>query len=52
MQLQEYGNPPIEILKELAPGLEITPDGLPMIPNMGPGLPGAPQLPGGMCSIM
>ena len=51
--LQEKGNPPTDIIKELAPGLELTPEGMPMMmPNMGPGvaLPGA--LPGAGCTIM
>jgi len=38
--LQECGQPPAEIIKDLAPGLELSPDGLPLMPNMGPGMPG------------
>ncbi len=58
-QLQECGQPPSEIIKDLAPGLELSPDGLPLMPNMGPGMPegmpgtdGAPGLPGQGCSVM
>lgn len=29
--LQNYGQPPAEIVKELAPGLEFTPDGMPLM---------------------
>ncbi|KAJ3121647.1 Peroxisome chaperone and import receptor [Nowakowskiella sp. JEL0407] len=29
LQMQEYGNPPEEILKDLAPGLDFGPDGIP-----------------------
>ena len=50
--LQESGNPPIDIIKELAPGLELGPDGMPaMAPNVGPGLEGMPGLPGAGCSV-
>uniref|UniRef100_A0A7S1CAN0 Peroxin-19 n=1 Tax=Bicosoecida sp. CB-2014 TaxID=1486930 RepID=A0A7S1CAN0_9STRA len=58
--MQETGQPPSEIIKELAPGLQFTDDGMPMLPNMGPGMPGMPTIPGldgapgppGACSIM
>lgn len=33
-QMQETGQPPAEIIKELAPGLQFTDDGMPMMPNM------------------
>jgi len=53
--LQEAGNPPIEIIKSLAPALELTSEGMPaMMPNMGPGMAGGGenfQLPGAACSI-
>lgn len=54
LQLQECGQPPSDIIKDLAPGLELNPDGLPMMPNMGPGMgnPAAGGLPGGGCAIM
>lgn len=53
--IQEYGQPPAEIIKELAPGLEFGDDGM---PNMDGGgmMPGMPPFPPGMdgeeCSIM
>ena len=62
--IQEYGQPPSEIIKELAPGLEFNEQGMPVMPNMGnsmmpnPGGPGMPMNGGGMpgdaenCSIM
>lgn len=50
--LQECGQPPADIIKDLAPGLDFGPDGMPMLPNMGQGLPGMPHLPTGACSIM
>ena len=54
--MQEYGKPPAEIVKELAPGLELGEDGMPIMPNMGPGFPGFPgfRLPGmkqGECTV-
>ena len=53
--LQEAGNPPIEIIKSLAPALELTSEGMPaMMPNMGPGMAGGGEnfsLPGAACSI-
>lgn len=45
--LQATGSPPKEIITELAPGLEVGEDGMPMLPNMGPGIPGVPAMPGG-----
>ena len=36
--LQEYGQIPAEIVKELAPGLEFNGEGLPVMPNMGEGM--------------
>lgn len=36
--MQECGQPPSEIVKELAPGLEFSEDGMPIMPNMGPGM--------------
>ncbi|RYG55019.1 hypothetical protein EON66_06295 [archaeon] len=53
MQLQEYGNVPPEIIADLAPGLELTPDGMPVLPNMGAGgMPNMPSMAPGACSIM
>eukprot|EP01138_Halocafeteria_seosinensis_P013033 gb/GECG01013311.1/.p1 GENE.gb/GECG01013311.1/~~gb/GECG01013311.1/.p1 ORF type:complete len:309 (+),score=69.86 gb/GECG01013311.1/:1-927(+) len=50
--LQECGQPPPEIIKELAPGLEMGQDGMPNLPNMGSGLPNMGQIPPGQCTIM
>ncbi|KAI8922051.1 Pex19 protein [Powellomyces hirtus] len=36
-KMQECGNPPEEILQELAPGLQIGADGMPNLPGGGPG---------------
>ena len=51
----QYGQPPSEIIKELAPGLEFNEEGMPVMPNMGnsqmpneggPGMPmGMPGMP-------
>ena len=52
--LQDAGNPPLEIIKGLAPALELTADGMPaMMPGMGPGMPepGVGGLPAASCSI-
>lgn len=43
--MQECGQPPAEIVKELAPGLEFGPNGMPLMANMGPGVP-MPSIPG------
>ena len=43
--MQECGQPPAEIVKELAPGLEFGPDGMPIMTNMGSGVP-MPPIPG------
>ncbi|EQC29562.1 hypothetical protein SDRG_12571 [Saprolegnia diclina VS20] len=58
-EMQECGQPPSEIVKELAPGLQFDDDGMPIMPNMGPGmfpgmagLPGAPMPGQDQCSIM
>lgn len=56
--MQECGQPPADIVKELAPGLEFGPDGMPVMPNMGPGFPQGPpvDMPPGFdapqCSVM
>ena len=36
-QVQEYGQPPSEIIQEIAPGLDLDPDGVPkfQFPGMG-----------------
>lgn len=43
-QMQECGQPPAEIVQELAPGLEFDQEGQPIMPNMGPGM--VPSIPG------
>ena len=49
--IQEYGQPPADIIKELAPGLMFNEEGMPIMPNMGnsmmPG-EGGPGMPMGM----
>lgn len=60
--VQQYGQPPAEIIKELAPGLEFNSEGMPIMPNMGPNAfpsmsPGMPGIPlpdpdGQQCAIM
>lgn len=44
--MQETGQPPSEIVKELAPGLEFGDDGMPLMAGMGPGVQG--MMPGVM----
>jgi len=54
--LQECGNPPVDIIKDLAPGLELSADGMPvMMPGMGPGMQapgGGAPMPGVACSVV
>jgi len=38
--IQEYGQPPADIIKELAPGLEFNAEGMPVMPHMGGNLMG------------
>jgi hypothetical protein len=33
--VQQYGQPPAEIMQDLAPGLMFDEDGMPIMPNMG-----------------
>lgn len=35
--MQQFGQPPAEIIKDLAPGLKFDENGMPIMPNMGPG---------------
>ncbi len=42
-ELQEYGMPPPDIVREVAPGIELTPDGMPTMPNLMPGMPPLPM---------
>ena len=63
--MQQYGQPPAEIIKDLAPGLKFDENGMPIMPNMGAGMmpmPGGEGYPDmtelsskmatGQCSIM
>lgn len=43
--LQQYGQPPADIIKDLAPGLKFDENGMPIMPNMGAGM--FPEMPGG-----
>lgn len=48
--VQQYGQPPAEIIKELAPGLEFNQDGMPVMAGLGPTtmpsqMPGMPGIP-------
>lgn len=61
-EMQETGQPPSEIVKDLAPGLQFDDEGMPVMPNMGagmfPGMAGMPGMPLGggsgqeQCAIM
>lgn len=43
--MQQYGQPPADIIKDLAPGLRFDENGMPIMPNMGAGM--FPDMPGG-----
>lgn len=43
--LQKFGQPPADIIKDLAPGLKFDENGMPIMPNMGAGM--VPEMPGG-----
>ncbi len=43
--MQKYGQPPADIIKDLAPGLKFDENGMPIMPNMGAGM--MPEMPGG-----
>lgn len=43
--MQQYGQPPADIIRELAPGLKFDENGMPIMPNMGAGM--MPNMPGG-----
>ena len=43
--MQQYGQPPADIIKDLAPGLKFDENGMPIMPNMGAGT--VPDMPGG-----
>ncbi|CAM9160605.1 unnamed protein product [Laminaria digitata] len=53
--MQEHGQVPAEIIKELAPGLEFNAEGAPIMPNVGegmmPNIPGFPAGDGQNCVI-
>jgi len=48
-EIQEFGSPPADIIKELAPELEFDSEGN---PKMDMGIPGMPLLPGQQCNVM
>lgn len=63
--IQQYGQPPADIIRDLAPGLQFDENGMPIMPNMGAGMmPGgqsgqfpnmaelANNMGGGTCVIM
>ena len=50
-EIQQYGQPPAEIIRELAPGLEFDGEGMPVMPNMGGNLFPSSEGPGGMPSF-
>lgn len=63
--MQQYGQPPADIIQDLAPGLKFDENGMPIMPNMGAGMmPGADggglpnmlevagAMGGGQCMIM
>jgi len=50
--MQDLGQPPADIIKELAPGLQFGADGMPVLPNMGPGVPGLPPGVDPNCAVM
>ena len=45
-EMQEYGQPPADIIKGLAPGLQFDENGMPIMPNMGAGM--MPNMPDGL----
>jgi len=45
--MQQYGQPPAEIIKDLAPGLQFDENGMPIMPNMGAGMMPEMGMPGG-----
>eukprot|EP00753_Platysulcus_tardus_P010764 PLAT3031.1.p1 GENE.PLAT3031.1~~PLAT3031.1.p1 ORF type:complete len:309 (+),score=119.32 PLAT3031.1:44-928(+) len=49
--MQETGQPPMDMMKTLAPGLEFGADGLPKMPGM-EGFPGGATMPGAGCTVM
>jgi len=49
--VQQYGQPPAEIIKDLAPGLEFDSNGMPVMPNMGANMFPSSDGPGGIPTI-
>lgn len=49
-EVQEYGQPPAEIIKDIAPGLELDSNGLPKLD--GAGMPPFPDGEDGECRVM
>jgi len=43
--MQHFGQPPADIIRDLAPGLKFDENGMPIMPNMGAGM--VPEMPGG-----
>lgn len=39
-EVQEYGQPPVDIIKEIAPGLDLDGDGMPILEGTPWGVPG------------
>lgn len=54
--MQEFGQPPADIIKELAPGLDFNDEGLPVMPNLGgnvmPHMPNVPFPDSQVCILM
>lgn len=54
--IQEFGQPPADIIKELAPGLDFNDEGLPVMPNLGgnvmPHMPNVPFPDSQVCTVM
>ena len=51
-QIQDFGQPPVDIIKSLAPELEFDSDGMPMMMGGGEGgIPGMPQMGNEQCVI-
>ena len=51
-ETHRYGQPPADIIKELAPGLEFDEEGMPKMDGQMPGMPFPPGVGGDECSMM
>lgn len=51
-EVQEYGQPPVDIVQEIAPGLEVNEDGVPIFDGNPFGIPGMGGGNNEDCSIM